>query len=39
MGTGSFSRIKRPKPPPSNEEVKEIVELNIYFLLWDFMAC
>ena len=36
MGTGSFPRVKRPgrgvdHPPPSNAEVKKIVELYLYF--------
>jgi hypothetical protein len=36
MGTGSFSGVKRPgtgvdRPPPSSAEVKERVELYLYF--------
>jgi len=37
MGTGSFPGVKRPgrgvdQPPPSSAEVKERVELYLYFL-------
>jgi len=39
MGTGAFPGVKRPghgvdHPPPSNDEVKERVELYLYSLYW-----
>ena len=44
MGTGFFQRVKRPgrgvdHPPPSRAEVKERVELYLYFPSWTFVAC
>ena len=40
----SFPGLKRPgrganHPPPSSAEVKERIELYVYFRLWAFMAC
>jgi len=44
MGTGSFLGVKRPgrgvdHPPLSSAEVKERVELHLYFPFWAFVAC
>ena len=44
MGTGSFPWVKRQgrginHPPPSRPEVKEGVELYLYYPLWAFVAC
>jgi len=39
MGTGSFPEVKQPKrgvhhPPASNAEVKETVDVYLYFPFW-----
>ena len=44
MGTGSILGVKRPgrgvvHPLSSNFEVKERVEVRLYFPLWAFVAC
>ena len=44
MGTGSFRGVNRPGrgvnyPPLSSADVKERVELYLYYPVWAFMAC
>jgi hypothetical protein len=44
MGTGCFPGVKWPgrgvdHPPTSSAEVRERVELCIYYNLWAFVAC